>query len=206
MTVKSLDAYRTHRRSLKGARILLVDDEATVRMIIQQFLENAGFTVTVATSGEEALHRLNKKPFDLILLDIVMPDMEGLAVLKTLRQKYSMSQLPVIMVTVKEESADVVEALSLGANDYIVKPIDFIVLRARIDMHLSHQRAENELREAHDVLEHHVEERTAELLATNKALMSEITERKQAEEDLRESRNFLSSIIEGAPDFIFAKI
>ena len=71
MTVKSLDAYRTHRRSLKGARILLVDDEATVRMIIQQFLENAGFTVTVATSGEEALHRLNKKPFDLILLDIV---------------------------------------------------------------------------------------------------------------------------------------
>ena len=205
MTVKSLDAYRTHRRSLKGARILLVDDEATVRMIIQQFLENAGFTVTVATSGEEALHRLNKKPFDLILLDIVMPDMEGLAVLKTLRQKYSMSQLPVIMVTVKEESADVVEALSLGANDYIVKPIDFIVLRARIDMHLSHQRAENELREAHDVLEHRVEERTAELLATNKALMSEITERKQAEENLRESRNFLSSIIEGAPDFIFAK-
>jgi len=187
MTVQSLDAYRTHRRSLKGARILVVDDEATVRMIIQQFLENAGFTVTVATSGEEALHCLDNDKFDLMLLDIVMPDMGGLAVLKTVRQKYSKSQFLIIMVTVKEESADILESFSLGANDYIVKPVDFTVLRARIDMHLSHQRAENELREARDVLEHRVEERTAELLATNKALVSEIAERKQIEEKLKRS-------------------
>jgi diguanylate cyclase (GGDEF)-like protein/PAS domain S-box-containing protein len=203
MTVKSLDAYRTHRRSLKGARILVVDDEATVRTIIQQFLENAGFTVSVATSGEEALHCLDNDQFDLMLLDIVMPEMEGVEVLKAVRQKYSKSQLLIIMVTVKEDSADMLKTFSLGANDYIIKPVDFTVLRARIEMHLSHQRAENELREARDALEQRVEERTTELLATNKALVSEITERKQIEGNLRETEGKVSLVLNSAGEGIY---
>jgi len=202
MTVKSLDAYRTHRRSLKGARILVVDDEATVRRIIQQFLENAGFTVTVATSGEEALHCLDNDKFDLMLLDIVMPDMVGFKVLEVVRQKYSKSQLLIIMVTIKEESEDLLKAFSLGANDYIVKPVDFTVLRARIDMHLSLQRAENELREARDVLEHRVEERTTELLGTNKALVNEITERKQSESRLKRNQEVSQALVKLQSDII----
>ena len=185
MTVESLGTYRTHHRSLEGARILVVDDDATVRAILRQYLENAGSSVTEAISGEEALQHLDNDQFDIILLDILMPNIVGLEVLKAVRQKYSMSQLPVIMVTVNEESADVVEALSLGANDYIVKPVIFDVLRARIERYLSYKQVEEELRQAREVLEQRIQERTAELLTTNKSLEREISERKQIGEENR---------------------
>jgi DNA-binding response OmpR family regulator len=139
MTVKSLDDYRTHRRSLKGARILVVDDESTVRMIVRQFLINAGYSVTAAVSGEEALLRLDENSFDLVLLDILMPNMGGHKVLETLSRRFSKSEMAVIIVTAKEDSADMLKAFSLGANDYVLKPIDFAVLRTRMELHLSHQ-------------------------------------------------------------------
>ena len=200
MTVESPDTYRTPHRSLEGSRILVVDDEATVRTILRQILENAGYIVTEVASCGEILHHLDKDTYDLMLLDILMPGMDCLDVLKTVRQKYTMSELPVIMVTVKEESADVVEAFSLGANDYIVKPVDFAVLRARIKTHLFHKRAEDELRKANEELEHRVAERTAELLAINKALVSEIAERKQQDEELRESETRFQQLAEGIDD------
>ncbi|MBT7951094.1 MAG: PAS domain S-box protein [Gammaproteobacteria bacterium] len=203
MTVKSLDEYRTYRRSVVGARILVVDDDSTVRMIVQQFLKNAGFTVTVATSGEEAFQCLEKKVFDLMLLDILMPDVTGFDVLEKIRQKYSKLELLVIMVTMKEESADMLKAFSLGANDYVVKPIDFTVLRARIEMHLSLQRAETELRNTRNVLEQRVEERTAELLATNKALVVEINERKNVENSLKAAERKASLVLQSAGEGIY---
>ncbi|MCH7696507.1 MAG: PAS domain-containing protein, partial [Proteobacteria bacterium] len=200
MTVESPDTYGTTHRSLEGSRILIVDDEATVRTILRQILENAGYTVTEVASCGEILHHLDKDTYDLMLLDILMPGMDSLDMLKSVRQKYTMSELPVIMVTVKEESADVVEAFSLGANDYIVKPVDFAVLRARIKTHLFHKRAEDELRKANEELEHRVAERTAELLAINKALVSEIAERKQQDEELRESETRFQQMAEGIDD------
>jgi diguanylate cyclase (GGDEF)-like protein/PAS domain S-box-containing protein len=203
MTVKSLDEYRTYRRSVIGARILVVDDDSTVRMIVQQFLKNAGFTVTVATSGDEALQCLEKEVFDLMLLDILMPDVTGFDVLEKVRQKYSKLELLVIMVTMKEESADMLKAFSLGANDYVVKPIDFTVLRARIEMHLSLQRAETELRNTRNVLEQRVEERTAELLATNKALVVEINERKNVENSLKAAERTASLVLQSAGEGIY---
>lgn len=205
MTVESLEKYRALHRSFAGARILVVDDEVTIRMILRQFLEHAKFSVTEATSGKGALQALDNGHFDLMLLDVIMPDMRGLDVLKVVRQNYSIAQLPVIVVTVNEESADIVQALSLGASDYIVKPIAFDVLRARIETHLSYSRAEEELRKASDVLERRVEERTAELRALNESLEKEIIDRIQVEEASRESHKFLNAIIEEAPDFIFAR-
>ena len=200
MTVESPDMYKTPHRSLEGSRILVVDDEATVRTILRQILENDGYTVTEVASCGEILHHLDKDTYDLMLLDILMPGMDSLDVLKSVRQKYTMSELPVIMVTVKEESADVVEAFTLGANDYIVKPVDFAVLRARIKTHLFHKRAEDELRKANEELEHRVAERTAELLAINKALVSEIAERKQQDEELRESEARFQQLAEAIDD------
>ncbi|MCH7695594.1 MAG: EAL domain-containing protein [Proteobacteria bacterium] len=150
MTVESLDAYRTLHQSFEGSQIMVVEDNSTERNILQRLLENFGFTVTAVTSGEEALHRLNNGHYALMLLDVLMPNMDGLEVLKAARQKYSPSELPIIMVTIKEDSDDIVTALSLGANDYIVKPVDMPVLRARINTHLSHKESEDVLRESED--------------------------------------------------------
>ena len=129
---------------------MVVDDQSTTRNILQRLLESFGFTVTAVTSGEEALYRLDSGQYALMLLDILMPNMDGLEVLKAARLKYSPSELPIIMVTIKGESDDIVKALSLGANDYIVKPVDMPVLRARINTHLSHKESEDVLRESED--------------------------------------------------------
>jgi len=185
MTLESLDEYRTRDRSLEGSQILIVDDQSTMRKTLQRMLESSGSTATVAASGEEALHLFDKDQFDLVLLDILMPGMDGLEVLKAVRRKHSMSELPVIMVTSKDRDEDVVQALSLGANDYIMKPVDLPILRARIRNHLSLKQAEDELRKAREELEQRIEERTTSLLETNKALVNEISERKQAEERIR---------------------
>ena len=107
------------------------------------------------------------------------------------------------MVTMKEESADMLKAFSLGANDYVLKPIDFTVLRARIDMHLSLQRAETELRNTRNVLEQRVEERTAELLSTNKALVIEINERKNVENSLIAAERKASLVLNSAGEGIY---
>ena len=185
MTIESLDEYRTRDQSLEGSQILIVDDQSTMRKTLQRMLESSGSTATVAASGEEALHLFDKDQFDLVLLDILMPGMDGLEVLKAVRRKHSMSELPVIMVTSKDRDEDVVQALSLGANDYIMKPVDLPILRARIRNHLSLKQAEDELRKAREELEQRIEERTTSLLETNKALVNEISERKQAEERIR---------------------
>ena len=185
MTIESLDEYRTRDQSLEGSQILIVDDQSTMRKTLQRMLESSGSTATVAASGEEALHLFDNNQFDLVLVDILMPGMDGLEVLKAVRRKHSMSELPVIMVTSKDRDEDVVQALSLGANDYIMKPVDLPILRARIRNHLSLKQAEDELRKAREELEQRIEERTTSLLETNKALVNEISERKQAEERIR---------------------
>ena len=130
--------------------ILVVDDSETNRDLLCRRLGRKGYSTTAATGGVEALTLLESHSFDLVLLDVMMPDVDGLTVLKTLRQTYSASQLPIIMVTAKQESTDIVEALELGANDYVTKPIDFPVALARIRTHLAHKRSEAALRDSEE--------------------------------------------------------
>jgi diguanylate cyclase (GGDEF)-like protein/PAS domain S-box-containing protein len=130
--------------------LLVVDDSEANRDLLCRRLAHKGYTTTAATGGRQALERVGAQRFDLVLLDIMMPDLDGLSVLKTLRQTYSASELPIIMVTAKQESADIVEALDLGANDYVTKPIDFPVVLARVRTQLSHKRAEAALRESEE--------------------------------------------------------
>jgi len=121
--------------------VLVVDDHPDNRELLMRRLEREGFRVLEAESGREALARLKGGPVSLILLDVMMPGMSGLEVLSSVREAWSAAELPVIMVTARSESDDVVEALGLGANDYITKPIDFPVALARIQAQLRIRQA-----------------------------------------------------------------
>jgi CheY-like chemotaxis protein len=116
--------------------ILVVDDLPANRDLLSRRLERSGFKVVCAGGGEEALDVLRRSEVDLVLLDIMMPGMTGLDVLRSVRLSRSAAALPVIMVTARTESDDVVEALTLGANDYVTKPVDYPVALARIRAHL----------------------------------------------------------------------
>jgi len=124
-----------------AATILVVDDLPANRDLMVRRLERSGFNVLAAASGPEALELVRRGSIDLVLLDIMMPGMTGIDVLRTLRATRSTASLPVVMVTAKTDSEDVVEALSLGANDYVTKPVDYPVALARIHAHLRTKQA-----------------------------------------------------------------
>ena len=130
--------------------VLVVDDEYVNRAIMCRLLKKAGFDTVEASNGIEALEAIDATEFDLILLDIVMPEMNGFEVLKTLRRKRSELDLPVIMVTANDEAAQVVEAFENGANDFINKPIDPAVTMARINMHLQFAKSRADLRKSEE--------------------------------------------------------
>jgi len=132
------------------SRLLIVDDSEITRGMFARRLTRRGYDISMAESAHGLLERVRKENIDLILLDIEMPEITGLEALKALRQYYTSIQLPIIMLTVRNQSKDVIAALELGANDYLTKPIDFPIALARIKTQLSHKRAENALRESEE--------------------------------------------------------
>ena len=130
----------------REGRLLVVDDNEMNRDLLSRRLSARGYTVATAVDGTEALEKIDADAFDLVLLDVMMPGLSGFEVLQILRTKRSPSELPVIMVTAKDQSEDIVHALRLGANDYVTKPVDFAVALARADAHLSLKRATQEIR------------------------------------------------------------
>jgi DNA-binding NtrC family response regulator len=130
----------------KHGKLLVVDDDETNRDVLAHRLGRAGYVVSVAEDGSRALALLSRQHFDLVLLDVMMPGPSGLEVLQTLRQTYALTDLPVIMATAMDQSADVVQALERGANDYVTKPIDFPVVLARIGTQLALKRAVEQIR------------------------------------------------------------
>ena len=117
-------------------RILLVDDDPAIRDLVTRRLEESGFDCTTAADGTEAIEFLQKRPFDMVLLDIMLPDLNGLTVLRKIRENEATARLPVIMVSANDENVQIVEAFNSGANDYITKPINFPVALERIRSHL----------------------------------------------------------------------
>src|SRR5215831_4353215 len=142
----------------ESSSILIVDDEELNSEGLARRLQGRGFTVTTARSGREAIELLGERRFDLVLLDIMMPGMSGLEVLKFLRRVDSLIDLPIIMVTAKGESEDMVEALELGANDYVTKPLDFPVVLARVRTQLALRRAIAQVKELEGKLDAHNKE------------------------------------------------
>lgn len=113
--------------------ILVIDDDAQVRHLIQSFLEHEGFHVIMASNGTEGIRALQTQSPDLVLLDVRMPEMDGLKTLETLRKIGIDSTCPVIMVTSLGDEKTVSAAASLGASDYVVKPFDLKLLKYKIN-------------------------------------------------------------------------
>jgi diguanylate cyclase (GGDEF)-like protein len=169
-------------------RLLIVDDISDNRAILTRRFQRRGFDVVEAECGLTAIELIDRESFDLILLDVMMPGMDGIETLKRIRSRNSASALPVIMVTAKSESGNIVDALELGANDYVTKPVDFAVALARVNTQISRKRAEEqvvsaneELRKANEDLERRVEERTSRLIDANQRLKVEIADREESQ-------------------------
>jgi two-component system response regulator MtrA len=111
------------------ARILLVEDDPSIREVTAIGLRNAGFDVTVAGDGVEGLERFRSEPFDLVLLDIMLPRTDGLEVCRAIRKT---STVPVVMLTARGDTIDVVVGLEAGADDYVKKPFEVPELVARV--------------------------------------------------------------------------
>ena len=131
-------AAANHWRSLKrGAvtpdprKLLVVDDNLENRDLLSHRLIHLGYEVEIAENGAQALAKIHKAHYDLVLLDHMMPGMSGLDLLRLLRATYSPSQLPVIIVSGVGDSDSIVDAFDQGVNDYVVKPVDMPVMDAR---------------------------------------------------------------------------
>jgi diguanylate cyclase (GGDEF)-like protein/PAS domain S-box-containing protein len=135
---------------LAPGRLLIVDDNELNRDMLARRLERKGYAVAVAEGAQQLVERIKEVGADVVLLDIEMPNISGIEALETLRESFSPIELPVIMVTAKNQSEDIVKALDLGANDYLTKPVDFPVALARIATQLSHKRAQEALRESEE--------------------------------------------------------
>ena len=139
-------------------KLLVVDDNEMNRDMLSRRLSRRGHTVVMADNGQKALELIEQQSFDVVLLDIMMPGISGIEVLEIIRRSNSASDLPVIMATAKADSEDVVAALKLGANDYVIKPIDFPIVLARVQAQLETYHHHKTLKERAQKLEAQISE------------------------------------------------
>ena len=121
-----------------GTRILTVEDDERIRTAVKLALEDEGWNVDEADTGEDALERFNRQPSDVVLIDIMLPDIDGFEVCRAIRRT---SDVPIIMVTARDDTHDVVAGLEAGADDYLTKPFAPKELSARIRAMLRRVRA-----------------------------------------------------------------
>lgn len=194
--------------NIENGIILIVDDNPTNLGVLFDFLTDSGFQVLVAQDGEDAIEHVQYALPDLILLDVLMPGIDGFETCQQLKSKESTKDIPVIFMTALSETVDKVRGLNLGAVDYITKPLQHEEVLARVKVHLSirnltkklqeqnvhleqeiqeRTKAENALLKLTSELEERVEERTAALFESNQLLQQEVQERIFTEQALQES-------------------
>jgi adenylate cyclase len=122
------------------ASVLVVDDDALNRKLLVHLLEQQGHRARTAENGREALELARAAPTDVVLLDIVMPELDGISVLEQLKSDRDLMHIPVIMISAIDELASVVRCIEIGAEDYLQKPFDAVLLRARINAGLAKKR------------------------------------------------------------------
>jgi two-component system cell cycle response regulator len=123
--------------------VLVVDDDAVNRLLLSRSLERDGHHVRAVANGLQALQALRDEPFDCVLLDVLMPEMDGYQVLEHIRSDPKLRHTPVIMISALEDIDSVVRCIEMGAEDYLPKPFDPVLLRARINAGLARKRLDD---------------------------------------------------------------
>jgi adenylate cyclase len=157
----------------RPAWILVVDDDPVNRRLLTSLLEQDGHRVDTAADGRQGLERLNADRFDLALLDVMMPELDGYETLARMKEDESLRHVPVLMITALDDIGSAVRCIELGADDYLLKPPDPVVLRARIKASLAKKRLHDvqaehlgELARLNRRLEARIDEQVAELVRT----------------------------------------
>jgi len=155
---------------VEAGAILVVDDNASNRELLSRRLTREGHEVLTAADGKEGLEKLRARPFDLVLLDVLMPEKSGAAVLQELKSDPDLSHIPVLMISALDEMDTVIRCIELGAEDYLAKPFDTVLLRARVGACLEKKRLRDEqakhtreLAEWNQLLEQRVREQVAQM-------------------------------------------
>ncbi|HEY9739375.1 MAG TPA: adenylate/guanylate cyclase domain-containing protein [Coleofasciculaceae cyanobacterium] len=165
--------------------IVIVDDKPTNLGVLFDFLTDSGFKVLVAQDGESAIQKVEYAHPDLILLDVMMPGIDGFETCRRLKDKPSTQDIPIIFMTALSETVDKVKGFTLGAVDYITKPVQQEEVRARVTTHLTIRKLQKKLE------------------AQNVQLQQEIRERQQAQESRKQAEEKYRSIFENATEGIF---
>jgi two-component system, OmpR family, alkaline phosphatase synthesis response regulator PhoP len=113
-------------------RVLVVEDDADIQQLVARYLRKAGFEVEVAASGNEALNLIGERPPDLLVLDLMLPGVDGIEICRRVRAEQQTAELPIVMLTARAEEADRIAGLELGADDYVSKPFSPNELVARV--------------------------------------------------------------------------
>jgi class 3 adenylate cyclase len=159
--------------SQESAWILVIDDDPINRQMLTRLLEQDSYRVDTAAGGRQGLEMLRADPFDVVLLDLVMPEMDGYEVLTKIKADEAFKHLPVLMITAVDDVSSAARCIEAGAEDYLPKPFDPVVLRARITSSLSRKRVHDletqhlaEMARLNRRLESRIEEQMAELVRT----------------------------------------
>jgi PAS domain S-box-containing protein len=182
--------------------ILVVDDHSQNVDLLEAHLAPQGYIVVKAVNGEEALGKLSDNPIDLILLDVMMPGLNGFEVTVKIRQEPLYRQLPIILVTSLRDTEDRLKGIEAGCDDFLSKPVDKMELLARVRSLLKVKAYNDLLSNYRKELELEVATRTGDLRRAFDALQQETITRNQAEEHLHESEERYRRLVEFSPDAI----
>ncbi|NJL20912.1 MAG: response regulator [Leptolyngbyaceae cyanobacterium SM1_3_5] len=149
------------------ATVLVVDDEAAGRLLLARLLQRQGHTVTEAPDGDSAWELLQAESFDLVLLDIIMPNRSGTQLLAQMKAEPTIAQIPVLMVSAVEEIDSIARCLELGAEDYLFKPPNAVLLKARVEACLARKQLRD--REQANLRQLQAEKANAEALSRAKS-------------------------------------
>ncbi|HCI80768.1 MAG TPA: hypothetical protein DHW02_13875 [Ktedonobacter sp.] len=128
----NIEASTYPSATIRVSSLLIVDDNSMNRIMLSRYTTKLGYRATLVENGRKALEKLQNEPFDLVLLDVQMPEMDGYQVLEEMKGHSSLREIPVIMISAVDELESTVRCIELGAQDYLPKPFNPVLLRARI--------------------------------------------------------------------------